>query len=138
MKRALGLSLVLLCISAATLNSQAQHKSKAGELVDTGGTCGCVVDHDPNRPPPTMISGGILNEKALSLPRPDFGKPNPRHGNVNVQVVVGEDGSVIKASVIGDSQLKAAAETAALSAKFSQTLLSGKPIKVSGVIVYKY
>src|ERR1043166_5397390 len=110
MRKLLGVTLAFLCIFAATLNSHAQRKPKPIQLVDSTPTCGCIDDHNPNRPPPTMISGGVLNGKALSLPRPDFGKPEPRHGHVNVQVVVGEDGSVTKATGIGDSNLISAAE----------------------------
>jgi len=108
-------------------------------VVDKTSTCGCIVNHDPNRPMPTMVSGGILNGKALILPQPRFGSRRPKHGRVSVQVIVAEDGSVVKAlGVSGSNSVKPAAEEAALLARFPPTLLSGHPVKVSGLIWYKY
>jgi protein TonB len=60
-------------------------------------------------------------------------------GVVVVQVVVDEIGKVISAEVLsGPSLLKDAAVQAALRARFSPTKLSGQPVKVSGVINYKF
>ena len=88
------------------------------------------------------ISGGVLNGKAVSLPLPTY-PPAARavraSGAVTVQVVVGEAGEVISAEpVSGHPLLRAAAVEAARGAKFSPTLLSGVPVKVSGVVVYNF
>ena len=51
----------------------------------------------------------------------------------------GETGKVIAASATsGPSTLREAAVQAALKARFSPTKLSGQPVKVSGVINYKF
>lgn len=99
-------------------------------------------------PPPTPrpilkpVSGGVLNGSAINLPSPIY----PEHarrmrssGTVIVEVVIDETGKVIAAKALsGPNMLTDAAVTAALRAKFSPTKLSGQPVKVSGVINYKF
>jgi protein TonB len=96
----------------------------------------------PVRRPSRPISGGVLNGKARSLPQPAYpaaARAVRAQGNVTVQVVIDEQGNVISASAAGGhALLKPAAVSAARRAKFSPTLLSGQPVKVSGVIVYKF
>jgi TonB family protein len=88
------------------------------------------------------ISGGILNGKARSLPKPTYppiAKQAHASGTVVVQVVVDEQGNVVSAhAVSGHPLLRAASEVAAREAKFSPTNLSGKPVKISGVITYNF
>lgn len=103
---------------------------------------------DPNtepgeRPPvPKIVSGGVLNGKAISLPQPPY-PPAARavraSGSVSVQVIVDEVGNVVSASAVsGHPLLRAAAAAAARGAKFSPTVLSGTAVKVTGVIVYQF
>jgi periplasmic protein TonB len=92
--------------------------------------------------PPKTVSGGVLNGKATSLPKPAY-PPAARAvragGSVSVQVLISESGSVVSASAVsGHPLLRAAAEGAARGARFSPTLLSGQPVKVSGVITYNF
>lgn len=87
-------------------------------------------------------ANAILNGKALNLVRPAF-PPAARavraSGTVRVQVTIDENGKVISAhAVSGHPLLKAAAENAALQSTFSQTRLSGVPVKVTGIIVYNF
>lgn len=94
------------------------------------------------KPAPKTVSGGVLNGKATSLPRPAY-PPAARavraSGAVSVQVLISESGSVISANAVsGHPLLRAAAEGAARGARFSPTLLSGQPVKVSGVITYNF
>lgn len=88
------------------------------------------------------ISGGVLNDKAVSLPKPVYpsiAKTAKASGRVVVQVLVDEDGNVIAAhAVSGHPLLQAAAVTAASTAKFTPTKVSGKPVKVIGVINYTF
>jgi TonB family protein len=88
------------------------------------------------------ISGGVLNGKAVSLPKPAYpqaARAVRASGAVNVQVTVDERGEVVSASAVsGHPLLRASAVQAARQAKFSPTLLSGKPVKVTGVIVYNF
>ena len=89
-----------------------------------------------------MVSGGVLNGKALSLAKPDYppaARAERASGTVSVAVVVDESGSVISASAVsGPHSLWQASAAAARVSKFSPTLVGGKPVKVSGVIVYNF
>jgi TonB family protein len=103
-----------------------------------------------SEPPPTPgprpilkpISGGVLNGTAISLPSPmypDAAKRSRTQGVVSVDVVLDETGKVISANASnGPAMLRDAAVQAALKARFSPTKLSGQPVKVSGVINYKF
>jgi periplasmic protein TonB len=91
---------------------------------------------------PKQISGGVLNGKATSLPKPPY-PPAARAvraaGAVSVQVLIDESGNVVSASAVsGHPLLRAAAVQAARGARFSPTQLSGQPVKVSGVITYNF
>ena len=103
------------------------------------------VPPPPPPPPPSShppISGGVLNAKAISLPKPAYppiAKAAKASGTVVVQVTVDENGNVISAhAVSGHPLLQAAAVAAARAAKFSPTKLSGQPVKVNGVINYNF
>ncbi len=91
---------------------------------------------------PKTISGGVLNGKAKTLVKPAYppaAKAVRAGGAVNVQVTVDEKGDVISANAVsGHPLLRASAVQAARESKFSPTLLSGKPVKVTGVIVYNF
>lgn len=115
----------------------------------TGGTgtgSGPVVDEPPPAPPAPKprapISGGVLNGKAISLPKPAYppvAKAARQTGTVTVQVTIDENGNVVSArAVSGPPLLQAAAAAAARQAKFSPTKLSGQPVKVTGVITYNF
>jgi protein TonB len=93
-------------------------------------------------PPRAPISGGVLNGKAISLPKPAY-PPIARQahasGTVVVQVTIDENGSVISAhAVSGHPLLQGVAVAAARGARFSPTKLSGQPVKVTGVITYNF
>jgi protein TonB len=107
-----------------------------------------VINDDSEPPPPAPkpilkpVSGGVLNGTALSLPSPTYPESARRlriAGLVTVEVVVDETGKVISAMATGGpSVLRDVAVQAALRARFSPTKLSGQPVKVSGMINYKF
>lgn len=106
-----------------------------------------LLDGGSNEPKKSVdniksVSGGVLNGKAVELPKPAYpsaAKAVRASGAVNVQVTVDESGEVISASAVsGHALLRAAAESAARAAKFNPTLLSGKAVKVTGIIVYNF
>ncbi len=91
---------------------------------------------------PVEINGGIVNGKAMTLPRPNypliarFGRVS---GTVVVQVTIGQEGNIISARAIsGHPLLQAVSVAAAQEAKFSPTKLAGKPVRVTGVITYNF
>src|SRR2546423_2126702 len=121
------------------------------EATDEGGVAGGTVEEDEPPPPPptprtpsssTIISGGVLNGKAISKPEPAYppiAKAVKASGTVTVQVTVDEEGNVISAhAVSGHPLLQAAAVAAARQAKFSPTKLSGVPVKVNGILTYNF
>jgi TonB family protein len=96
----------------------------------------------PTPKPPSTVSGGVVNGKATNLVKPAYppaAKAVRASGPVSVQVLISESGSVISASAVsGHPLLRAAAEQAARSSKFSPTMLSGQAVKVSGTIIYNF
>lgn len=88
------------------------------------------------------ISGGVLNGKAISRPQPAYpsaARAVRASGAVNVQVTVDENGEVIEAEAVsGHPLLRSAAVEAARNAKFNPTLLSGKAVRIKGVLVYNF
>lgn len=124
-----------------------------GGAVGGTGTGPVVVTEDEPPPPPkpkptpppkpsAPISGGVLNGKAISKPTPPYpaiAKAARASGTVTVQIVVDESGKVISAKAVsGHPLLQQAAVQAAYQARFSPTMLSGQPVKVSGVITYNF
>ncbi|HYE14280.1 MAG TPA: energy transducer TonB, partial [Pyrinomonadaceae bacterium] len=92
--------------------------------------------------PKTPVSGGVLNSKAVALPRPVYppaAKSVGVYGKVVVEVTINEEGKVVEArAVSGHTLLRAAAVTAARQARFSPATLSGQPVKVTGTISYNF
>jgi TonB family protein len=96
----------------------------------------------PRPRPSGPISGGVLNGKAISKPAPPYpaiAKAARASGTVVVQVLVDESGRVTSArAVSGHPLLQQSAVQAAYQARFSPTLLSGQPVKVTGTIIYNF
>jgi TonB family protein len=121
--------------------------------VEAGGTRANTNTEAPvvrfDEPPPPAprpilkpVSGGVLNGTAISLPSPSYPEAARRlriAGVISVEVIVDETGKVISAVASnGSAVLRDVAVQAALKARFSPTKLSGQPVKVSGVINYKF
>ena len=92
--------------------------------------------------PEGALKGGVLNGKAMELPRPVYpaiARAAHASGTVVVQVLIDEDGYVIAARAIsGHPLLQAVSVAAAREARFTPTRLEGEPVKVSGVIEYNF
>jgi protein TonB len=88
------------------------------------------------------VSGGVLNGKAVSLPKPAYplaAKSTRMSGVVVVEVVIDVNGKVISArAVSGPGLLQQAAVQAAYQARFSPTTVSDQPVKVVGTISYNF
>ncbi|MDT7687856.1 MAG: Ca-activated chloride channel [Acidobacteriota bacterium] len=95
-----------------------------------------------NEAPKAPLPGGVLNGKALSLPRPTYpaaARESGASGKVVVEVTIDEQGKIIEArAVSGHPFLQKAAVAAALQARFSPATLSGSPVKVKGIINYVF
>jgi TonB family protein len=142
-------------------NSSAQNTGRSGisDSIDISNKESAQIETIEKTPPPPLppikktvaesvekrkplVSDGVINGQATSLPKPPYplaAKAVRAAGNVNVQVMIDETGKVISAKAIdGHILLRPAAEKAAWSAKFNPTLLSKQPVKVTGVIVYRF
>ena len=96
----------------------------------------CWLDRD------RLVQGGPLQNKSISKPQPDYppaAKAARVGGTVVVAVALDTSGRVESAEAIsGPELLRDAAVEAARKARFSPTLLSGQPAKVSGTITYNF
>jgi len=88
------------------------------------------------------IEGGIVNGRAIELPRPtypDEAKKERASGQVQVKVLIDETGRVISAeAVFGPESLRKAAVDAARRARFSPAKVDGVPAKLSGILTYDF
>jgi protein TonB len=140
---------VTTVVGTADSNASAPMPAGPGTGTAVGGTPGPVkiADEPPPpeakpTPPRAPISGGVLNGKAISLPKPAYppiARAAHASGTVVVQVLIDENGNVVSAhAVSGHPLLQAVAVGAARQARFSPTKLSGQPVKVTGVIQYNF
>lgn len=84
----------------------------------------------------------VVMGKAITMPKPPYpslAKQARIAGRVNVKIVINTKGEVISAFAIsGNNLLHKAAEDAALQARFTVSTVSGKPVNVTGTIVYNF
>jgi tetratricopeptide (TPR) repeat protein len=85
----------------------------------------------------------VINGRALSLPKPSYpteAQLGRAKGIIVIKVTIDESGSVVKAENVcgGNAWLVRAATDAAYKARFSQTMLSGQPVTVTGLITYRF
>ena len=108
-------------------------KEKGDTIIGT-----CLVDCGEG----TKITEGVETGHAIEIPKPEY-PPLARaahvQGTVEVQVIIGLDGTVIVAAAIsGHPLLQAAAVSAARQARFTPPKYKGAPVKVAGVIQYNF
>ena len=88
------------------------------------------------------VSGGVLNGRAISLPKPTYpqaARNSGAWGKVVVEVMIDEQGKIIEAHAIsGHPFLQQAAVQAARQARFEPAMLSGRPVKIKGTINYVF
>jgi TonB family protein len=127
--------------SGNTIQIADKRESNEDEL-NSNNTTGTDIDNPENLTTGKTVSGGVLNGKAISLPKPAYpptAKEAKASGTVVVQVLVDEKGNVVSArAVSGHPLLQAASVVAARQAKFGPTKVAGQPVKVSGVITYDF
>lgn len=87
-------------------------------------------------------SGAVVAGKVIDKPQPEYpsiARAARAAGVVQVLVVVDEKGKVMAAqATMGHPLLRDVAVKAARAAKFTPTLLDGKPVKVTGLISYAF
>ncbi len=101
-----------------------------------------VIRENYRRGAETPVSGGVMDARALNLPRPVYppiAKAGRISGAVTVEVLVNERGEVIWAEAVGGHPLLTkAAVDAARAARFTPAKLSGRAVKMTGLITYNF
>jgi TonB family protein len=107
-----------------------------------GDTTGCKKDSILSDSKEIIVSKGMINGSATELPKPQLTEEVVKkriRGKVEVQIVINEKGNVISAKALsGPEELQKIAVKAARGAKFTPTILAGKAVKVSGIVVYNF
>ena len=96
----------------------------------------------PAAPANRPVNAGVLNGRAVNLPKPAYpplAKQMRAEGQVVVQVLVDETGNVTSArATSGNPMLRAAAEAAARQSKFNPVLVNNQPVPASGIVLYNF
>jgi protein TonB len=89
-----------------------------------------------------QIPSGVVVGRAIELKTPAYpaiARAAHASGQVRVQLLIGKDGKVVAAhAVSGHPLLQAAAVNAARESVFAPTTMEGKPVMVSGEVVYNF
>ena len=97
---------------------------------------------DISPPVTNSVWAGVVDKKAITKPKPHYppiAKAARAEGTVAVWVLVDESGRVLWSRAIsGHPLLQQPAMKAACSARFSPVLVDGPPIRVSGILTYKF
>jgi len=99
---------------------------------------GIVVYNFP--PVKNCIIAGVINKKAISIPKPDFPKSCRCAGIVKVEVIIDIfSGKVINARTIsGNPLLRISAVKSAKKALFSPSMINSAPIFIKGLLIYNF
>jgi TonB family protein len=155
MRKLFLLASVLICLTSVNVSSQEtpaaqkttteteQPKNAVERAMDEAKERGekvmgtCLVECEG-----VKNSEGVESGHVLELPKPAYpplARAAHASGTVEVQVMIGFDGSVVAAAAIsGHPLLRAAAVNAARNARFTPLKYNGEPVKVVGVIQYNF
>jgi protein TonB len=87
-------------------------------------------------------SEGVIRGNAINRVIPEY-PAIARHalitGDVEIEIIISEEGNVISARILsGHALLQQAALSAARMWKFKPTLLNHEPVKVQGVLTFRF
>ncbi|MFS8086005.1 MAG: TonB family protein, partial [Acidobacteriota bacterium] len=104
---------------------------------------GFTNDCDKQSYKPRTSHFTVLNGKAIRLAQPGYpveARRSGASGRVYVAIRIDEEGNVADARAIcgGHPALARAAVEAARSSRFTATVLEGKAVRVSGIIIYNF
>jgi TonB family protein len=98
----------------------------------------CLEDCGETKPATQNVSGGQIIDKPAPV-YPIIAKAAHATGEVVVQLIINEEGKVIAAKAIsGHPLLQAASVSAARQATFTPASVDGAPVKVLGIMTYKF
>ncbi len=131
--KSVSLTILFLCTLAGLAQSNMQSETPVQILYGERPS-------DQRRRGP-LISG-VLNMKILNDPLPTYpqkAKEMNIQGRVEVQLLINEDGEVIFANPLsGPEELWAECVKAAVTARFKPATLSGKPVKITGRVIFDF
>jgi TonB family protein len=120
--------------------------AKSAALLGPPKIAAAEISYEPP-PPPTpapapRVSKGVLTGEVVTKVQPTYpsiAKQINAAGEVQVAILINENGRVIEAKAIkGHPVLRAAAEDAARKWVFKPTLLDGKPVKQPGTLTFVF
>ncbi|MBI4852952.1 MAG: energy transducer TonB [Acidobacteria bacterium] len=103
-----------------------------------------VAEPEIEKPKPSIIrrSEGVLKGNTIFQGKPDYpaiARNSGITGEVKVEILISEEGSVVSTKVIsGHPMLQQAALVAAKQWRFNPTLLNGTPVKVQGILTFRF
>jgi TonB family protein len=142
-----GKKLSVVMLPQIKLNGAPQlYYAKSAALLGPPKIAAAEISYEPP-PPPTpapapRVSKGVLTGEAVTKVQPTYpsiAKQINAAGEVQVAILINENGRVIEAKAVkGHPVLRAAAEDAARKWVFRPTLLDGKPVKQPGTLTFVF
>ena len=130
--------------STSTTTEIPKPKSEVDRMIEDAAERGeriigtCIGEDCPQE----SSGGGVQTGRILRMPKPTYptiAYAAHAEGQVEVRVIINEEGRVIAAAAVsGHPLLQSACVSAARDAEFAPTLIDGKPVKVTGVIKYEF
>jgi TonB family protein len=142
-----GKKLSVVMLPQIKLNGAPQlYYAKSAALLGPPRIAAAEISYEPP-PPPTpspapRVSKGVLTGEVVTKVQPTYpsiAKQINAGGEVQVAILINENGRVIEAKAIkGHPVLRAAAEDAARKWVFRPTLLDGRPVKQPGTLTFVF
>jgi TonB family protein len=101
-----------------------------------------IADKEKAVPRKIRVSGGVLQDRAIKKvqpPYPSEAKAARVSGEVKIRLLISEEGNVIEAEAVeGPDILRESALAAARMWVFKPIELAGRPVKVEGILIFKF
>src|SRR5262245_50327334 len=101
-----------------------------------------IADKEKTVPRKIMVSNGVLQDAAIKKVQPAYppeAKAARVFGLVRIRVLISEEGNVMEAEAIeGPDLLREPALAAARQWVFRPTELMGKPVRIEGLLIFKF
>jgi len=142
-----GKKLSVVMLPQIKLNGAPQfYYAKSAALLGPPKIAAADISYEPPPPPtpapPPRVSKGVITGEVVTKAQPTYpsiAKQINAAGEVQVAILINENGRVIEAKAIkGHPVLRAAAEDAARKWVFRPTLLDGKPVKQPGTLTFVF
>jgi len=127
---------------AININSNSNARPPVNSTPTLSPTPSATPRPSPSVPTNRPVNAGILNGRAVNLPKPAYppiAKQMRATGQVAVQVLVDESGNVTSAKAMsGNLLLRASAEAAARQSRFNPVRIGNQAVKATGFVLYNF